>query len=119
MFNKKNKNQPTALDNRISEKFEELKEAKTRLMSAVDRVIIANGVIDIYPEGADKARAIKDAEARKHSLLCTIGEYDTRLQEYNDLLNSKSERRTTLGYPIHYSTSHEIIEITYRNFWKK
>lgn len=119
MFNKKNKNQPTALDNRISKKFEELKEVKSRLISAVGKVIVANGVIALYPEGADKARAIEDAEERKHSLLCVIGEYDARLYEYNNLLKSKDERKTTFGYPIHCGTSHEIVEIAYRNFWKK
>lgn len=115
------KNKPicTPLDRLIMDKNQELIDAKTYLMSAAERVIIANGVIDLYSEGADKARAIEDAEARKYSLLCAIGAYDGRMQEYRDLLKREGKRETTVGWTNIFSTSHEIIEIVYRNFWEK
>lgn len=119
MFSNKKNNQPTALDNRISAKHGELVEAKSRLMNAAVKVIIANGVIDLYPEGADKDHAIKDAEDRKYSLLCAIGAYDSLRRDYNELLKKMEERKTTLGYPTTYCSSHEVIEMAYRNFWKK
>lgn len=116
---KKNKPTCTSLDKLIAEKYHEVNDAKFRLMSAAENVIITNGVIDLYPEGADKARAIKDAENRKHSLLCAIGAYDGRMQEYNDLLKREGKRETTAEWVNTFSTSHKMIEIVYRNFWKK
>lgn len=115
----KNKSACTPLDRLIMNKNQELVDAKTYLMPVAERVIIANGVIDLYPEGADKARAIEDAEARKHSLLCAIGAYDGRMQEYNDLLKREGAREITANWTNNFSTSHKIIEIAYRNFWKK
>lgn len=115
----KNKPTCTPLDKLIVEKHYEVRDAKCRLMAAAEKVIIANGVIDLYPEGADKVRAIEDAEARKHSLLCAIGAYDGRMQEYNELLKREGARETTVGWFNEFSTSHEIIETVYRNFWKK
>ena len=118
MFGKKNPT-CTPLDRMIMDKNQELIDAKTYLMSTAERVIIANGVIDLYPEGADKTRAIEDAEAHKHSLLCAIGAYDGRMQEYNELLKREGARETTTGWANKFSTSHKIIEIVYRNFWEK
>lgn len=115
----KNKPTCTPLDRLIIDKKQELIDANTYLTSVAERVIIANGVIDLYPEGADKARAIEDAEARKHSLLCAIGAYDGRMQEYNELLKREGARETTTGWTNIFSTSHKIIEIVYRNFWEK
>lgn len=116
---KKNKLTCTPLDKLIAEKYYEVNDAKLRLMSAAENVIIANGVIDLYPEGADKAQAIKDAENRKYSLLCAIGAYDGRMQEYRDLLKREGKREETAGWTNTFSTSHKMIEIVYRNFWKK
>lgn len=116
---KKNKPTCTPLDKLIAEKYHEVNNAKLRLMSAAENVIIANGVINLYPEGADKARAIKDTENRKHSLLCAIGAYDGQMQEYNDLLKREGAREKTAEWTNTFGTSHKIIEIVYRNFWKK
>lgn len=115
----KNKPACTPLDRLIIDKKQELIDANTYLTSVAERVIIANGVIDLYPEGADKARAIEDAEAHKHSLLCAIGAYDGRMQEYNELLKREGAREMTTGWVNEFSTSHKIIEIVYRNFWEK
>ena len=119
MFNNKKNNQPTALDNRISAKRGELVEAENRLKNAAEKVIIANGVISLYPEGADKNHAIEDAEDYKYLLLCAIGVYDGLLRDYKELLKKTEERKTTLSYPTAYCSSHEVIERVYRNFYKK
>lgn len=115
----KNKPTCTPLDRQIAEKHQEARDAKFRLMSAAENVIVANGVVDLYPKGADKDHAIEDAEARKYSLLCAIGAYDGRVQEYRDLLKREGAREATTGWTNEFCTSHQVIEIVYRNFWKK
>ena len=50
--------------------------AETNLEEKAKAVIVRKGVIDLYPDGPDKDRAIKDFEAAQHSLLCAIGTVD-------------------------------------------
>lgn len=118
MFEKSKPN-CTPLDRMIAEKFYEVRDAEFRLKSAAENVIVANGVIDLYPMGADKAQAIEDAEAHKHFLLCAIGSYDELMQEYRDLLKREGARETTAEWINAFRASHEVIEVAYRNFWKK
>ena len=50
--------------------------AETNLEEKAKVAIVRKGVIDLYPDGPDKDRAIKDFEAVQHSLLCAIGTVD-------------------------------------------
>ena len=50
--------------------------AETNLEEKAKAAIVRKGVIDLYPDGPDKDRAIKDFEAAQHSLLCAIGTVD-------------------------------------------
>ena len=50
--------------------------AETNLEERAKAAIVRKGVIDLYPDGPDKDRAIKDFEAAQHSLLCAIGTVD-------------------------------------------
>ena len=50
--------------------------AETNLEEKAKVAIVRKGVIDLYPDGPDKDRAIKDFEAAQHSLLCAIGTVD-------------------------------------------
>lgn len=115
MFGKrKNANPtPTWLDKKIYELNDEWWEAWHRIEDCVDKVIIKNGVIDLYPEGADKKKAIEDAETAKYGLLCAIGAYDDIKRQYNEALKEQGERITTIDYKAHILTSHEIIEKHY------
>ena len=93
-------------------------EERDRLRAKATQVITRLGVIDLYPEGADRKKAVSDAGEAKYSLLVAIGAYDTARMEYNNYIkkyaqmfdNPKKEWTTT---------SHEIIEWAYRYYNKE
>ena len=118
MFKKKVSD--TVADRMIYEAEEIAQSAKNRLIGAVQQVIIKQGVIDLYPEGPDQERAKEDLKKAKFSLLCAIGNYDGRLQEYKNALNKNEEwRETTIGKRCQFISSHEVIELAYLNFFKR
>ena len=108
----------TPLDLRIKNLRSERYEIWKDLEEAVKLVIIRNGVIEIYPEGADKEKAIKDAESAKEELLYEIGRFDSINNEFKFALNSTEERITTKDWAKNVITSHEIIEDVYKKFFK-
>lgn len=120
MFGKKNQDPKTALDLAIENKLEEVYEANSRLRGRVNKVIIKQNVIDLYPEGPDKEKAITDCNEAKYSMLCAIGAYDDLLNQYKNLCKKEGERNITINWTSDtLSTSHEIVENTFRNFWRK
>jgi len=116
----KEKVSDTFVDALIHENEGLVMDSKERLIGAVQRVIIKKGVIDLYPEGPDQERAKEDLKKAKFSLLCAIGIYDGRLQEYKNALNKPEEqRKTTIGKRCQFIPSHEVIEIAYLKFFKR
>lgn len=101
---------PTWLDEKIYQLNEDWFEAWRRIEGCVAKVAICNTAIELYPEGVDKEKAIKDADAEKYSLLCAIGHYDDITRQYNEALKSDGQRNTTTNYRPHIKTSHEIIK---------
>lgn len=119
MFGKKNQPEKTALDLAIENKIEELYEANALLQGRTETVIIKSGALQLYPDGADKNAATKDLNEAKYSLLCGIGHYDDVLNQLKNLMRKDGERVTTLHWTAsNHPTSHEVIENTYRNFFK-
>ena len=121
LFNKSKKpiNQDTALDKKIKELDNERLATAFAIRERAKRVIICNGAIDLYPEGADKEAAKRDAEQAKNLLLCSVGHYDDLLRQYKEALSDKGERNTTVYWTKETKTSHEWIEMAYEEFWKK
>ena len=102
------------LDREVLDMIQIMQNSKNRLINATERVIISRDVVELYPEGADKIKAITDLDTRKYALLCAIGDYDGRLR---DLTEIKSKRGNEINIPIpHFTNSHEVIESTYRKF---
>jgi hypothetical protein len=93
-------------------------EAIYSLQERAEKVIICNGAIDLYPEGADKEKAKADAEKAKHLLLCAIGHYDDLVRQYKEVCASP-DRNTTAYYGRTIQTSHELIERAYKDFYKR
>lgn len=117
----------TALDRAIKTKKDEIYETRVSLREKTIAVIVANEAIKCYPEGADKRKAEKDAEARKNGLLALIGHYDCLMRDYNELLNKvervedgcvRNVRNTTKDWHNKFSKSHELVEIEVRNFYR-
>lgn len=119
MFGKKKTNDITMDDKRIIEITKKIEDEAQHLCAAVEKVIIVTGIINLYPDGPDKDAAVKKAEAAKHSLLCRIGAYDELLAECNSKLPNLKNRCFTVGLTTNYCSSHELIEIAYRNFYKR
>lgn len=116
MFKKK---KPVNLYEKSADEYlYEVWERRDRLREKATQVITRLGVIDLYPEGADRKKAIFDAGEAKYSLLVAIGAYDTARMEYNNyikkyaqMFDSPKKEWTT--------TSHEIIEWAYRYYNKE
>lgn len=111
--------QPTPADKERRRLLHKLFIANQHLAECVELVIVRCGVVDLYPDGPDKERAEIDLAKAKHSLLCAIGTSDgirTELMRYIDA--HCGEFVTTAGWVTPY-TSHEIIEKTWRNFFRQ
>lgn len=107
----------TSLDRKVLDMIQRMQNSKNRLINATERVIILKGVAELYPEGADKIKAITDLDTRKYALLCAIGNYDCELR---DLIEIENKRGDEINVPIpKFTNSHEIIEFTYRKFFYK
>lgn len=117
MFGKKKKKPFNSYENRADDLIYELWEERDRLYEKTRQVITRVGVIDLYPDGADRKKAVSDAEKAKQSLLVAIGAYDTARMEYNDYVEKNAEK-----FDSHKekwtTTSHEIIEWAYKYYNK-
>lgn len=117
MFGKKKK--PFNLyESRADELLYEVWEERDRVYEKTTKVITRLGVIDLYPEGADRKKAVSDAEKEKQSLLVAIGAYDTACMEYNDYVKKYAEKFDSPKQEW-TTTSHEIVEWAYRYYNKK
>lgn len=119
-WSKKEETKSTSQDYVVKGFLAQRADAMHDLEERVEKVIICNGVIDLYPEGADKEAAKEQAEKAKRLLLCAIGRYDDIVNQYNDALKD-IRRNTTLNYmPIlENGSSHALIENYYKNFYKR
>ena len=117
MFGKKKK--PfNPYENRADDLIYELWEERDRLYEKTRQVITRVGVIDLYPDGADRKKAVSDAEKAKQSLLVAIGAYDTARMEYNNYIKKYPEQFDSPKKEW-TTTSHEVIEQTYERYNKE
>lgn len=117
MFDKKKK--PFNIyEDRADEMLYKVWEERDRVKAKATQVITRLGVIDLYPQGADRKKAVSDAEKTKQSLLVAIGAYDTARMEYNDYVKKYAEK---FNSPKNEwtTTSHEIVEWAYRYYNKE
>ena len=117
MFGKKKK--PfNPYENRVDDLIHEVWEARDRLSANAKQVITRLGVIDLYLDGADREKAVSDAEEAKRTLIVAIGEYDTARREYNNYIKKYAEM---FDNPKREwaTTSHEIIEWAYQYYNKE
>lgn len=110
MFKKKKKNADTPADLRLRNLWKQYLDVLNYLDNTVRKIIVKKEVIEIYPNGVDKDKAIKDYKFEQQHLLTLIAEYDDlRNQIVNFIKNNKEERYTTAHWEIP-RTSHETIE---------
>lgn len=118
MFGKKKEKKFNPYENRADELLYEVWEERDRVYEKTTQIITRLGVIDLYPEGADRKKAVSDAEKAKESLLVAIGAYDTARMEYNDYVKKYAEKFDSPKKEW-TTTSHEIVEWTYRFYNKE
>ena len=117
MFGKKKK--PfNPYEKRADDALYEVWEARDRLTAKTKQVITRLGVINLYPDGADREKAVSDAEEAKHALIVAIGVYDTARMEYNNYIKKYAEKFDTPKRE-RTITSHEIIECAYQYYNKE
>ena len=96
--------------------------AETNLEERAKAAIVRKGVIDLYPDGPDKDRAIKDFEAAQHSLLCAIGTVDglrNDMRSYIAAHEKDFEVTARWAVPsVNIYSHNNIIEKVYRDFFK-
>lgn len=117
---KKNK-QPTFYDIELEEKFFDFQNAYIRLKKATETVIIKKNVIDLYPEGADKAVANTSFKTAQNELICAIGHYDSTRADSQEYYQEHDKNNFYKDWSAICSlkTSHALIEEIYENFFKK
>lgn len=115
---KKNEVFDTANDLLVKRIANELAEAHGLINERVKIVMLRIGVIEFYPNGADKEKARMDAEKAKQSLLNAVAIYDDAACRYNQAI-IKENRKTTLDYRSHSLTSHEVVEKAYEYLIRK
>ena len=119
MFGKKKVEiRDTSADLLVKKLANEITAASCRISERVTKVICRNGVIELYPEGADKEKARADAETAKQMLLNAIAIYDDLTNQYEKAI-ANEDRRTTISYKSCLMTSHEIVEKDYKYYIKK
>lgn len=109
---------PNEYDMHLKELINEFDDKRNDLMAQIPQLITKKNVIELYPDGADKNKAIADFEQTKQSLLTYIGAYDNI---YNQLMRfdySRCQEMRTNKYQFKSATSHSIIEIAYSNFYR-
>ena len=117
MFGKKEK--PfNSYENRVDDLIYEVWEARDRLTAKAKQVVTRLRVISLYPDGADRKKAVSDAEEAKHALIVAVGEYDTPRMEYNNYIKKYAEKFDSPKREW-TTTSHEIIEWAYRYYNKE
>lgn len=122
MFGKNKQPVDTALDKAIKNKYEQTFEANALLRTQTKKVLIKNLALSCYAENTPDWNAARDELAKaKRRLLCTIGTYDNIRNEVKSLMKKEDcERVTTQYWNINsLCTSHEIIENTCEEFYKK
>lgn len=118
MFGKKKEKKFNPYENRADELLYEVWEERDHICEKTTKVITRLGVIDLYPEGADRKKAVSDAEKAKESLLVAIGAYDTARMGYNDYIKKSAEKFDSPKKEW-TTTSHEIVEWAYRYYNKE
>lgn len=117
LFEKKQPTKENEKEKRLTALFLKVIEEETELKRQTEKVIIRKGVIDLYPDGAD----YKAAEDFKYSQQCLVNQiafYEDMRQTFINMLIKYQAEGVGLGWnkPL---TSHEIVEKTYKDFFKK
>lgn len=90
MFGKKKK--PfNPYERRADDSLYQVWEARDRLKAKAKQVITRLGVINLYPDCADRRKAVSDAEEAKRALIVAVGAYDTARMEYNNYIKKYTE----------------------------
>ena len=106
-----------AYENRVDDLIHEVWETRDRLYEKTRQAITRVGVINLYPDGADRRKAVSDAEEAKRTLIVAIGEYDTARMEYNNYIKKYAEKFDSPKEEW-TTTSHEIVEWAYKYYYK-
>lgn len=117
MFGKKKDKPFNPYENHIDELIYKVWEERDRVKAKATQVITCVGVINLYPDGADRKKAVSDAEEAKHALLVAIEAYDTARMEYNNYIKKYAEKFDSPKKEW-TTTSHEIIEWAYKYYYK-
>lgn len=114
-FLKKETEQETYEDKQLIKLLHECYKEMDKLEDQVLQTIIANNVVELYPDGADKNKAIKDSEHKKRMLLCCVATYDLKRTNYiNYFEKTRDKRVITKNYIRDFVESHKIIEQFYK-----
>ena len=114
MFNKKKKveiPQDNFYDRNVRIKWGELLRLEEQLHDQVKIVLIQKEVIELYPDGSDKDKAIKDFQQSQLSMIATIGSYDSCRADFQRYITEyRSLLVTTKDWVGKVSSSHDIVE---------
>ncbi len=111
--------QPTPADRERRRLLHKLYVANLHLTERTELVIVRRGVVALYPDGPDKERAESDLAEAKRSLFCAIGTSDDARAELMRYVDAHQKEFVTTADWVTPYTSHEVIEKTWRSFFKQ
>lgn len=115
----KKKTEINIFDEEMDNKNNAVFSAKESIRNKVYDAIAKKGVIDLYPEGADKKKAVEDFEKAQKSLICSIGAYDSAVAEYKRYYTNNFEKISAKWIaPGDFGSSHYLVEIFYKHYAK-
>ena len=113
------KNIPNSYDTELTRLKHLFTDAYLGLESATRDVIIKKGASELYPNGTNKDKATTALKESRLSLIFKLEEYDKVREQYNTYLNKNRDfLNTTKDYFVSKKSSHQIIEDTYKNFYR-
>lgn len=114
------KNNSNYYDDTYESKWNDCQATGDCLMAMARDVIVKQGVISLYPDGADKKLACAEYENAQQKMLAVLGNYDWYLTDLRDYYNAHHDQleRCVAWRPSRLKTSHALIEKAYIDFHK-
>ena len=122
MFWKKKPVDASTFQDRMCNKmFSNIQSLIFDLYAQAEKTITKSGVVDLYPEGADKEVAKEVFAAARYRLRYLIGALDTARAEYIRYCeeNKDSFVTTRSSKWVFVHTSHDIVEQVYQNYYRR
>ena len=101
----------------------QVRDCRISLEASVERVIVKQNVITLYPDNSNSSVVLlakDDLDRAKNELVELLENYETATKNYYGfLMLHKNNLNTTRNYVCNYLKGSEVVESTYKYFYRK